>query len=355
MNSSLSNIVTPLLNWYHTYARTLPWRQSPSAYHIWVSEIMLQQTRVEAVKAYYNRFTAELPTIADLAACQEEKLLKLWEGLGYYNRVRNMQKAAIQVMTQYHGEMPHSYEELLKLPGIGSYTAGAVASIAYGIPVPAVDGNVLRVITRMTANYGDITKQNTKDEITKQLQAIMPKQHAGDFNQALMELGATVCIPNGEPQCFVCPVQTYCKAFQDGLTTELPIKSKKKPRRIENKTVLLLISESAVALQKRDSKQVLAGLWQFPNVEGHLSPHAVQTQIDQWHIPAKQILESKQSKHIFTHIEWHMNSYLIFCEAQAIDLCDQIEWMEKQDLEHIAIPTAFQPFVSVIKTYLEKK
>ena len=202
---------------------------------------------------------------------------------------------------------------------------------------------------------GDITKQNTKDEITKQLQAIMPKQHAGDFNQALMELGATVCIPNGEPQCFVCPVQTYCKAFQDGLTTELPIKSKKKPRRIENKTVLLLISESAVALQKRDSKQVLAGLWQFPNVEGHLSPHAVQTQIDQWHIPAKQILESKQSKHIFTHIEWHMNSYLIFCEAQAIDLCDQFEWMEKQDLEHIAIPTAFQPFVSVIKTYLEKK
>ena len=223
MNSSLSKIADPLLNWYHTYARTLPWRQSPSAYHIWVSEIMLQQTRVEAVKSYYHRFTAELPTIADLAACPEEKLLKLWEGLGYYNRVRNMQKAAVQIMTQYHGEMPRSYEELLKLPGIGSYTAGAVASIAYGIPVPAVDGNVLRVITRITANYGDITKQNTKDKITKQLQAIIPNQHAGDFNQALMELGATVCIPNGEPQCFICPVQAYCKAFQEGLTTELPV------------------------------------------------------------------------------------------------------------------------------------
>ena len=187
------------------------------------------------------------------------------------------------------------------------------------------------------------------------MQAIIPKQHAGDFNQALMELGATVCIPNGDPQCFVCPVQAYCKAFQGGLTAELPTKSKKKPRRIEDKTVLLLISEHAVALQKRNSKQVLAGLWQFPNVEGHLSLHAVQAQLDQWNIPAKQILQSRQSKHIFTHIEWHMNSYLIFCEAQAIDICDQFEWMEKQDLEHIAIPTAFQPFLSVIKPYLEKK
>ncbi len=220
MNSSLSNIVTPLLNWYHRYARTLPWRQSPSAYHIWVSEIMLQQTRVEAVKSYYNRFTAELPTIADLAACQEEG--RGSEGLGYYNRVRNMQKAAIQIMAQYHGEMPHSYEELLKLPGIGSYTAGAVASIAYGIPVPAVDGNVLRVITRITANYGDITKQSAKEEITKQLQAIIPKQHAGDFNQALMELGATVCIPNGDPQCFVAPCRHIAKLFKVVLQQSFP-------------------------------------------------------------------------------------------------------------------------------------
>lgn len=354
MNESLSHIVTPLLSWYQTYARTLPWRQSPSAYHIWVSEIMLQQTRVEAVKAYYNRFIAELPTIADLAACKEEKLLKLWEGLGYYNRVRNMQKAAIQIMAQYHGEMPQSYEELLKLPGIGSYTAGAVASIAYGIPVPAVDGNVLRVITRITANYGDITKQTTKDEITRQLQNIIPKHHAGDFNQALMELGATVCIPNGAPQCFVCPVQAYCKAFQESLTAELPIKSKKKPRRIEDKTVLLLISDHTVALQKREAKQVLAGLWQFPNMEGHLSPHSVQAQLEEWNIPVKQISESKKSKHIFTHIEWNMISYLIFCDTQAIDSCDQFEWMLKQDLEDIAIPTAFQAFLSVIKPYLEK-
>lgn len=348
----LENIVTPLLTWYKQNARVLPWRQSPSAYHIWVSEIMLQQTRVEAVKAYYERFTTELPTIADLAQCKEEKLLKLWEGLGYYNRVRNMQKAAIQIMTQYHGEMPNSYEKLLKLPGIGSYTAGAVSSIAYGIPVPAVDGNVLRVITRITANDHDIMKPATKTEITNQLQEIMPQNDAGDFNQALMELGAIVCVPNGDPQCLLCPVQAHCKAFQQGLTNELPVKKKKKPRRSEDKTVLLLVTNGAVALQKREDKQVLAGLWQFPNVKGHLSLSALQEQLQQWQVPVEQIFESKQAKHIFTHIEWHMNSYLIICKAEAIDRCDQFAWTYEQDLEHIAIPSAFQPFLTVVKPYL---
>lgn len=352
--NQLQNIVTPLLNWYKKYARILPWRQSsPCAYYIWVSEIMLQQTRVEAVKAYFTRFITELPTISDLAKCNEEKLLKLWEGLGYYNRVRNMQKAAIQIMNRYNGNMPNTYKDLLNLPGIGSYTAGAVSSIAYGIPVPAVDGNVLRVITRITANDHDIMKPQTKVEITQQLQEIIPQNNAGDFNQALMELGATICVPKGEPQCLLCPVKTCCKAFELGLTNKLPIKTKKKIRRIENKTILLLICNEAIALQKRANKQVLAGLWQFPNIDGHLSVPEIHKQLEQWQIPIKQVQESKQSKHIFTHIEWHMNSYLVICKPQALDQCEQFTWTFHQDLAHIAIPSAFQPFLTVVKPYIE--
>lgn len=349
----LESIVTPLLHWYKKHARALPWRQSPCAYHIWVSEIMLQQTRVETVKAYFTRFITELPTISDLAQCNEEKLLKLWEGLGYYNRVRNMKKAAVQIISRYHGKMPASYKELLSLPGIGAYTAGAISSIAYGIPIPAVDGNVLRVVTRITANEHDITKPVIKAEITNQLQEIIPKNEAGSFNQALMELGATVCVPNGEPQCLLCPVRSYCKAFQQGRTSELPVKTKKKARRIENKTVLLLICDGAIALQKRKNKQVLAGLWQFPNVEGHLSLPALQQQLAQWNISAKQIQKSRQTKHIFTHIEWHMNSYLIICKSQAMDDCVNFTWIFGKDLEHIAIPSAFQSFFSVIKPYIQ--
>ena len=352
MEHTLSHMTAPLLNWYKTHARALPWRQSPSAYHVWVSEIMLQQTRVEAVKAYYLRFIAALPSIRDLAACNEEKLLKLWEGLGYYNRVRNMQQAPVQIMTRFQGEMPRSYEELLRLPGIGAYTAGAVASIAYGIPVPAVDGNVLRVMTRMTANYGDIARQSTKAEITGQLQRIIPQNHPGDFNQALMELGAVVCVPNGEPQCLLCPVQACCQAFRQGTAAELPVKSPKKPRRIEEKTVLLLAAENAVALQKREAGQVLAGLWQFPNLPGRLSHCDVQAQLAEWNSPVREIRKGKQAKHIFTHVEWHMDSCLVLCDPSAMDAGDQFVWVTKEELEQLAIPSAFQPFLSVIRPFL---
>ncbi len=351
--NDLKNIVMPLLSWYKKYARILPWRQLSCAYHIWVSEIMLQQTRVETVKTYFTRFINELPTILDLSQCNEEKLLKLWEGLGYYNRVRNMQKAAIQIMSRYNGKMPNSYEELLSLPGIGTYTAGAISSIAYGIPVPAVDGNVLRVIARITANYHDITKPATKIEITQQLQEIIPQNEAGNFNQALMELGATICVPKGEPHCLLCTVRAYCKAFHHGYINQLPVKEKKKARRVENKTVLLLICDGAVALQKRENHQLLAGLWQFPNIEGHISLSSLQQQLKQWKIPAKQIQEAKQTKHIFTHIEWHMKSYLIICKSQAIDHCMQFAWTFRQELEHIAIPSAFQPFLPVINPHIQ--
>ena len=208
----LYKIVEPLLAWYEKNRRKLPWRENVSAYRVWVSEIMLQQTRVEAVKPYFARFIDALPDVSDLADCEEEKLLKLWEGLGYYNRVRNMQKAAKTVMEEYGGQLPDDYEKLLSLKGIGSYTAGAIASIAYGIPVPAVDGNVLRIITRLTQDESDIMKQSVKKRVEQALLEVMPQKRAGVFNQALMELGATVCVPNGAPLCEACPWKEFCLA-----------------------------------------------------------------------------------------------------------------------------------------------
>lgn len=200
------NIAEPLLKWYDKNKRILPWRDKDNAYYTWVSEIMLQQTRVEAVKPYFARFIQELPDVAALAAAPEERIVKLWEGLGYYSRVRNMQKAAIQVMEEYDGRIPEDFETLLSLKGIGRYTAGAIASIAYGKKVPAVDGNVLRVYTRLTENHEDIMKQSVRKAVENELTERMPKDRPGDFNQAMMELGAVVCVPNGTAKCEECPL-----------------------------------------------------------------------------------------------------------------------------------------------------
>lgn len=266
----LKEIVSPLLNWFDGNARILPWRSNPEAYRVWVSEIMLQQTRVEAVKPYYERFMRELPDIKSLAMAPEEVILKLWEGLGYYNRVRNMQKAAILIIEKHGGSMPADYEQLLELPGIGSYTAGAVGSIAFGIPVPAVDGNVLRVLSRVLANSEDIGKQSVKKMYEQRLLLVMPKKCPGAFNQSLMELGALICLPNGEPKCSECPIFEMCTARKQGIVMELPKKSPKKPRRIEEKTVLVIQDGAHIALKKRTDKGLLAGLYEFPNVSGEL-------------------------------------------------------------------------------------
>ncbi|MBS1318231.1 MAG: A/G-specific adenine glycosylase, partial [Lachnospiraceae bacterium] len=231
----LEQIVQPLLDWFDQNARILPWREKPEPYRVWVSEIMLQQTRVEAVKPFFERFTEALPDIKALAECEQDRLLKLWEGLGYYNRVRNMQKAAQYMTRFYDGRMPADYEKLLALPGIGPYTAGAVASIAFEIPVPAVDGNVLRVITRITENDGDILKQSVKRLVETELLKIMPEGRSGAFNQALMELGAVVCVPNGPARCEACPVSEYCLAYRHGTVEELPIKAPKKERILQNR------------------------------------------------------------------------------------------------------------------------
>ena len=271
MNYDYEEVVPYLLKWFDYNARILAWRENPKPYYVWVSEIMLQQTRVEAVKSYFDRFIQKLPDIKALAEVEEEQLLKLWEGLGYYNRVRNLQKAARVIMEQYNGVVPADYEALLKLPGIGSYTAGAISSIAFQIPVPAVDGNVLRVTKRISGSYDDITKESVKKELWQDLITIMPKDRPGDFNQSLMELGATVCLPNGKPLCDQCPVMHLCKAFQKDIVMELPVKPSKKDRRIEEKTILLMEYENNYAIRKREKKGLLAGLWEIPSLEGRQS------------------------------------------------------------------------------------
>lgn len=265
MKQELKEIVEPIVRWYQKQEKILPWKQDKEPYHIWVSEIMLQQTRIEAVKKYYTRFMKALPTIQDLANVSEEKLLKLWEGLGYYSRARNLKKAAIQIEENYKGKMPTSYAELLKLSGIGEYTAGAIASISYQEKVPAVDGNVLRVISRVLASKEDVLLPETKKEITKKLSEIMPEE-AGDFNEGLMELGEKICIPNTTPLCEKCPIQPFCIANKENLTNEIPVRIKKQKRRIEEKTVFIVKNKDEIAIRKREKTGILANLYEFPNV-----------------------------------------------------------------------------------------
>ena len=265
MKQKLQPIVEPIVKWYQKQEKTLPWKQDKEPYHIWVSEIMLQQTRIEAVKKYYTRFMKELPTIQDLAVVPEEKLLKLWEGLGYYSRAKNLKKSAIQIQENNHGKMPTSYVELLKLPGIGEYTAGAIASISYKEKVPAVDGNVLRVVSRVLASKDDVLLPQTKREITKMLLEVMPNE-AGDFNEGLMELGEKICLPNTVPLCEKCPIQEFCLANKENLTNEIPVRVKKQTRKIENKTVFILKYKNEMAIRKREKTGILANLYEFPNV-----------------------------------------------------------------------------------------
>ncbi|MDO4321052.1 MAG: A/G-specific adenine glycosylase [Lachnospiraceae bacterium] len=310
----LEKIAAPLLAWFADNARVLPWRERPLPYYVWVSEIMLQQTRVEAVKPFFARFTTALPDVAALAECPEEKLLKLWEGLGYYNRVRNMQKAAQIVMEKYGGRLPDTYEELLSLPGIGSYTAGAIASIAYGQAVPAVDGNVLRVVSRISGNTEDIMKQSVKKQVEDCLRPLMPKEQPGVFNQALMELGATVCLPNGAPACEACPVSFACFAREKGCQTELPVRAAKKARRLEKRTVLVIRDSEHALIRRRPKRGLLAGLYELPNLEGHLDQEEALDYVRACGFSPIRVTPLPPAKHIFSHIEWQMTGYMVLVE-----------------------------------------
>ena len=308
---SLDRIAEPLLAWYDAGRRILPWREEPTPYHVWLSEIMLQQTRVEAVKPYYDRFLRALPDIESLAAVEEESLLKLWEGLGYYNRARNLRKAAQILVSEYDGKMPDEFEKIEALPGIGSYTAGAIASIAFGKAHPAVDGNVLRILARLRADDRDILDAKVKRSVEEELRGVMPKDRPGDFNQALMELGAMVCIPNGAPKCENCPWNALCRARAEGRETDFPKKAKKKPRVVEEKTILVIQDANKVALRKRPEKGLLAGMYEFPSMEGNCEEERVLAHIKDLGLTPIRIRKLPAARHVFTHREWHMTGYLV--------------------------------------------
>ncbi len=341
-NDDLSLIIQPLLAWYSGYKRDLPWRHNPTPYRVWISEIMLQQTRVDPVIPYYQRFMAEVPDVQTLAALPEERLLKLWEGLGYYSRARNLQKAARNILEQ--GAFPATFEGWKGLPGIGEYTAGAICSIALGLPTPAVDGNVLRVLSRVKGSFEDITNPNVKKEFTRQLAQIYPVGKTSEFTQSLMELGALICLPNGEPRCDVCPLEELCEAKGRGLIEQIPVKAPKKPRKIQKKTVVILRKDDCVAVQKRPSKGLLANLWEFPSVDEKLKPEELLKAYE--HLLPANVRSLPDSVHIFSHIEWHMTGYEITVEK----ISDAYFWAPiQQVLNELAIPKAFRAFTDYLK------
>lgn len=338
-----------LLPWYEENKRDLPWRRDKEPYHVWLSEIMLQQTRVEAVIGYYQRFLHTLPTIPALAETDEETLLKLWEGLGYYNRARNLQKAAKVVAQQYGGAFPQTPDAIRALPGVGPYTAGAIGSICFDLPTPAVDGNVLRVVTRVLEDGSNIDKQSTKVAIEALLQPLYQTGHCGALTQALMELGACVCLPNGTPQCARCPLQTICLANQHGTWTQFPVRDPKKARKHIFKIVLVLQCGDRFALRKRGKTGLLASLWEFPNADVSMThqsdpdkaaQQALLLASDFGAAPTELSMQTGYT-HIFTHVEWHMTGCLIQCRRMPGDFV----WVTREQLESgYALPSAFRPF-----------
>ncbi len=353
---NLKQIVVPLLEWYDRGRRILPWREEPTPYHVWVSEIMLQQTRVEAVKPYYDRFMQELPDIQSLSKIEEERLLRLWEGLGYYNRARNLQKAAQIIVTEYAGQMPAEYEELLRLPGIGSYTAGAISSIAFGRSNPAVDGNVLRIMARLCLDERDILDAKVKRSVEDRLREIMPKERPGDFNQALMELGAMVCVPNGKAKCDECPWKELCGARKEDRVMEFPKKAPKKPRTIEDKTVLILRDENRIALHKRPPKGLLAGMYEFPMIEGHVDADGVADYLRERGMQPIRIQKLEDSRHIFSHKEWHMVGFAVrvdeLADVKGAAQAEELIYIDPQETrDRYPIPSAFAAYAN----YLEMK
>ncbi len=337
-----------LLLWYEENKRDLPWRRDRDAYRIWISEIMLQQTRAAAVIPYYFRFMEHFPSVLALASKDEEELLKCWEGLGYYSRARNLKKTAVILAERYGGKLPASYRELLALPGIGSYTAGAIASIAYDIPAPAVDGNVLRVLSRVTGSREDILKASTKKKMEELASVLLIKGEAGTVNQALIETGAVVCIPNGQPICAECPFFSVCAAREKGLIGQIPVKAPKKKRKIEEKTVLLLRYKDKIAIRKRSGDGLLASLYEFVSLSGKLTKEEAGEAIG----TDAAAVEAGEAKHIFSHVEWHMCGYLIELSRLPGRLPEDVffaEWEELKD--RYPIPNAF----SVYRKFLEER
>lgn len=330
-----------LLPWYASHARDLPWRRDREPYHVWLSEIMLQQTRVEAARGYYLRFLDAFPTLRDLAAADEARLLKLWEGLGYYSRARNLQKAARVLCDEYGGVFPDTREALEGLPGVGPYTAGAVASICFERPCAAVDGNVLRVLSRLTADGAPVDLPATRADVAARLEAVYPAGACGAFTQALMELGAVVCTPKS-PKCGLCPANDFCLAAARGETARYPVRLPKREKRTEKRTVLLLECEGRFAVERRSASGLLAGLWQLPNLTGERTADEAMSEAAALETQPAQLCRELRRTHVFTHIRWEMVCYHIRCQCAPLRLV----WASPAELrETYALPTAFRIFL----------
>lgn len=344
MLPKLTPIAQPLLAWYYQNRRILPFRENPTPYNIWVSEIMLQQTRVAAVLDYYARFIAAAPDVASLAALPQEELHKLWQGLGYYSRSRNLQKAAQYLVANNHGQLPADYDALRALPGIGDYTAGAIASIAFGLPVVAVDGNVLRVFSRLLNSPADITLPAVKKQIAGIVQAQQPPNAPGDFNQAVMELGALVCLP-ASPRCEACPLQPNCHAYSAGTAAQLPYKPPKKARQQSDMCVLVVHCNGKVLLQKRPAQGLLAGLWQPVLLEGHYTAHTA-AQALQKLVPNAIIgSELPAHRHVFTHKIWQLYGWQASLSGPE-PIIDGARWATPKQVQSVySIPSAFAPYL----------
>lgn len=330
----IAEMVDPLLDWYEKERRILLWREDPTPYHVWISEIMLQQTRVEAVIDYYHRFLARFPDVDSLARAELDEVLRYWQGLGYYRRCEMLYRMAKIVSAQYHGEIPADFQLLLSLPGIGRYTAAAIMSIGFQKPYAAVDGNVLRVVMRLKNNGECIDDNSVKKRVEEELQEVMPHDKTSAFTQALMDLGATICLPNGTPKCRLCPLSHLCHGKENAVF--LPVRKEKKPRRIEKRTVLLLIYRDRVAVKKRPEKGLLANMWEFPNREGFLTLAEVKNAYGDDVIPLS------EARHVFTHIEWEMRGYLVNLADKPED--EDLHWVKKEEIALYAIPSAFSCF-----------
>ncbi|WP_416829042.1 A/G-specific adenine glycosylase [Ectobacillus polymachus] len=310
-----------LIQWFNKEQRELPWRKNKDPYRVWVSEIMLQQTRVEAVKPYYNNFMEQFPTLETLANADEEKVLKAWEGLGYYSRVRNLHAAVKEVQASYSGIVPNTAEDIGKLKGIGPYTKGAILSIAYDVPEPAVDGNVMRVMSRILSIWEDIAKPKTRKLFENVIREVISKENPSYFNQGLMELGALICIPKN-PSCLLCPVQSHCCAFQEGVQQELPVKSKaKNPKIVPIAAGILVTEDGRYVIHRRPSAGLLANMWEFPNVElqdGISSPsqQLVYYLKEQFGIDIHIAEHVTNISHTFSHRIWDITVY----KGTAIDV-----------------------------------
>ena len=339
-NEIYGRLPEALLPWYDVHRRDLPWRADREPYHVWLSEIMLQQTRVEAVRGYYARFLEALPTLKSLANADDLLLHKLWEGLGYYSRVRNLKKAAQIILEKHDGVFPRDHASVRALPGIGDYTAGAICSICYDAPTPAVDGNVLRVISRLTDDDTPIDQPAWKKQVRDALAQVYPPE-AGAFTQALMELGATLCGPNRKPRCGECPCREFCLAHARGTAEALPVKLPKRQKRVEAYTVFILRCDGKYALEMRGQQGLLGGLWQFPNVPGKLDLSDAMLALDKMGLKVRDILRQGERKHIFTHIRWEMRAYWVEVSAET----DRHIWLTPEEInETAALPTAFRQF-----------